>query len=302
MTERRYADPAALRQGVTDRLRQLARDRPGLQPADLHRQFAYDRLLARVFGAEPEAWVLKGAAALLARLDGSARHTLDIDLYRRDARLEEAEAALRAAASVDLGDFFRFTLEPGRRIAEGRATRRVPVTAYLGAVVFARFHVDLVSGVVMTGEPSEVSSLVPIDLPGIVSVRYRAYPVVDHIADKVCALIEVHPRVGRPAQVSTRYRDVADLVVIAHTQSVDASALGRALASESDRRGIALPTMFAAPDAPGWRTGYARVARDVPVLAERDLDAATLTVKRFLDPVLGGDASGTWSPDRQRWT
>jgi len=55
MTERRYADPAALRQGVTDRLRQLARDRPGLQPADLHRQFAYDRLLARVFGAEPEA-------------------------------------------------------------------------------------------------------------------------------------------------------------------------------------------------------------------------------------------------------
>ena len=89
--------------------------------------------------------MLKGATALLARLHGSARHTLDIDLYRRGARLDEAEAGLRVAASADVGDYFRFTLEPGRRIAEGRATLRIPITAYLGATVFARFHVDLVS-------------------------------------------------------------------------------------------------------------------------------------------------------------
>jgi hypothetical protein len=302
MTERRYADPGAFRQAIADRLRQLARDRAGLQLAALQRQFAYDRLLARVFRAEPEAWVLKGAAALLARLGGSARHTLDVDLWRPDSRSEEAETALRAAASLDLGDFFRFTLEPGRRIAEGRATLRIPVTAYLGATVYARFHVDLVSGVVMTGEPDVVAALVPIHLPGIGHDHYRAYPVADHIADKVGALIEVHPRVGRPAQVSTRYRDLADLVVIAHTQSVDGSALRRALASESTRRGIELPTRFSAPDVAGWRAGYARVARDVPGLVERDLESATAAVKGFLDPVLGGSATGTWRPDRQRWT
>ena len=302
MSECRYADPAALRQAIADRLRQLARDRPGAQLNDLQRQFAYDRLLARVFGAEPEAWVLKGATALLARLEGSARHTLDVDLYRRGARLDDAEAALRAAASADLGDFFRFTLEPGRHIAEGRATLRVPLTAYLGATEFARFHVDLVSGVVMTGEPDDVSPLLSLDLPGIVSVHYRAYPIVDHIADKACALVELHPRVGRPAQASTRYRDLADLAVIAHTQSVDVAALRTALTSESGRREIELPTALGAPDAAGWRTGYARVAKDVPGLAERDLDAAMLTVKRFLDPVLGGVASGSWRPDGQHWT
>lgn len=58
MTDRHYSDPAVLRQAVTDRLRQLARDRPGAQLSDLQRQFAYDRLLARVFSAEPEAWAL----------------------------------------------------------------------------------------------------------------------------------------------------------------------------------------------------------------------------------------------------
>lgn len=302
MSQRRYADPAALHQAITDRLRQLARGRPGTQLADLQRQFAYDRLLARLFIAEPDAWVVKGATALLARLGGSARHTLDIDLYRIDARLDEAELALRAVASADLSDFFRFTIDPGRRVAEGRATLRVPVTAFLGATQFARVHVDLVSEVVMTGEPDDVSPLVPLDLPGIVSVHYRAYPIVDHVADKVCALLELHPRVGRPPQASTRYRDLADLAVIARTQHVAAEALRTALASESSRRGIDLRAAFSAPDAAGWRTGYARVAKDVPELAERDLDAAMLTVKRFLDPILGGTATGRWRPNRQDWT
>jgi hypothetical protein len=302
VSEPRYADPGALRQAIADRLRHVARDRLGAQLSDLQRQFAHDRLLARVFSAEPEAWVLKGATALLARLYGSARHTLDIDLHRPGAGLDRAEAALRAAASTDVGDYFRFTLEPGRRIAEGRATLRVPVTAYLGATSFARFHVDLVSGVRMTGEPDDVSPLVPVGLPGIVSVQYRAYPIADHIADKVCALVELHPRAGRPAQVSTKYRDLVDLAVIAHTQPVDAAALRVALASESQRRGLGLPVTFNAPDAPGWRTGYARVAKDVPALAERDLEAALVTVRRFLDPILGGTATGSWRPDRQDWT
>lgn len=159
---------------------------------------------------------------------------------------------------------------------------------------------NLVAG--MTGEPDEVAALVPIQLPAIEPVHYRAYPVADHIADRVCALVEIHPRVGRPAQVSTRYRDLADLVVIAHTQSVDGSALRTALASESSRRGIELLTSFRAPDAAGWRAGYARVARDVPGVVGRDLDAATATVKRFLDPILGLDVAGSWRPDRQHWT
>jgi predicted nucleotidyltransferase component of viral defense system len=67
---------------VTDRLRPLARDR-GVELTDLLRQFAYDRLLCRVFISDPERWVLKGATAMLARLEGVARHTRDVDLLSR---------------------------------------------------------------------------------------------------------------------------------------------------------------------------------------------------------------------------
>jgi hypothetical protein len=49
MTANRYGDPQALRQALSDRLRRLAAERPGVQLSDLHRQFAYDRLLCRVF-------------------------------------------------------------------------------------------------------------------------------------------------------------------------------------------------------------------------------------------------------------
>jgi hypothetical protein len=302
MTERRYGDPAALRQALTDRLRLLVRQRRGAQLADLQRQFAYDRLLSRVFRTEPEAWVLKGATALLARMQGFARHTVDVDLYRRYASLGEAEAALRTAASVDLGDFFRFELSPGRRVAQGRATLRVPVTAYLGATEFARFHVDLVTGLAMTGEPDKVASLIPFEIPGIDPVPYWAYPLADHVADKVCAFLEVHPRAVGTAQPSTRYRDLADVALIAHSQPIDADELRRALASEVRRRGLELPEGLPSPKAAGWRAGYARVARDVPGLLERDLDSALATARRFFDPVFDGTAAGTWDPRTLTWS
>jgi hypothetical protein len=78
MTERRHADPAALRQAINARLRVLVREDPQLQPTDLQRQFACDRFLPRVFLApDRERWVLNGAAALLARLHTHSRHALD---------------------------------------------------------------------------------------------------------------------------------------------------------------------------------------------------------------------------------
>lgn len=302
MSERRYADPAALRRAVTDRLRALARERPHAQLEDLQRQFVYDRLLCRVFLDEPDAWVLKGATALLARLRGAARHSLDIDLYRPGADLDAAEAALHTAAAIDIGDFFRFTLGPGRDFVEGQRILRIPITAYLGATEFARFHVDLVAGLVMTGQPDKVPPLISLDLPGIRSIRYLAYPMVDHVADKVCAMLERHPRAGGTAQASTRYRDLVDLALIAHTQRIDAGQQEWALESESGRRGIELPASLPAPGGPGWPAGYARVARHVPGLLEQDIESAIGAVRLLIDPILARTAKGSWEPRALTWT
>lgn len=301
MNALRYSDPRALRQAVTDRLRSVARDRPEARLADLQRQLAYDRLLCRVFLDDPHRWVIKGATAMLARLQGVARHTLDIDLYRTAGDLAEADAGLRKAAAIDLGDHFRFALSPGRLIAQETRTLRLAVVAYVGVSDFAAFRVDLSTALSMTGAPDEVPPLLPIDLPGVPRTRYLAYPVADHIADKVCAMCELHRRAGEAAEPSTRYRDLVDLVVFAHRVTVSADALTTAVRSEFERRQMALPDRLSVPDGAGWRAGYARAARDAPALAERDVDSALAVAARLIDPVLAGDAAGTWDPGRRAW-
>jgi hypothetical protein len=78
-----------------------------------------------------------------------------------------------------LGDYFTFTLNPGRRITQGAGAVRVDVVAFLGLDQFASFHVDLVAYLAMTGTPDVVSPLVPIALPGLVTTTYSVYPLVD---------------------------------------------------------------------------------------------------------------------------
>lgn len=291
-----------MNRALTDLLRAHARGQPGMTLDSLRRQFAYDRLLTRIFtGPDGERWVLKGATAILARLAGDARHTRDIDLYWQDEDLPAAENSLRAAAGTHTEDFFRFTLNASQRITQERHTLRVPVIAYLGLREFARFHVDLVTDLIMTAPPDEVAPLVPISIAGVPSTTYRAYPITDHIADKMCAMIEIHHRSDGQPRPSSRYHDLADLATIARTTVVDAQALIRALHSEANRRGLQLPNRLTIPD-PNWGPGYARVARDNPRLVDRDVAQALRTAAARLDPALTLSAAGTWDPVRRSWS
>ena len=296
-----YAPAEALRQAITDRLRRYAAATPGTHLSDLQRQFAYDRLLVRLFIADPDGWVLKGGTAMLARLSSRARHTIDVDLYHLGGDIGEAERALQQASALDVHDHFRFALNPGEDILQEGRAKRVPVTAFVGVTRFAAFHIDLVVGLAMTGTPDEAPPLVSIDVPGLIRAPYKVYPVADHVADKLCAIIETHPTPSGLELGSTRYKDLADLAVIAHTMTVTATALGEALGSEAARRSLVLPETVPDPIGPGWARGYAAVARTIERFAERDLASALATARAFLDPVLQGAAIGVWNPTTQDW-
>jgi len=141
---------------------------------DLQRQFAYDRLLARLYLAD-DRWVVKGATALLAR-QIAVRHTIDIDLYRATSR-DQAERDLRQAAGRDLGDWFLFDTGIGIPAADMARGIRVPITATIGTTPWATFHVDIVANAVrMTGTPDDVSPLIPSLILGLDRPHYRAYP------------------------------------------------------------------------------------------------------------------------------
>jgi hypothetical protein len=198
----RYATPATFRRALTDRLKAAAREGRWTLP-QLQRQVAYDRLIERLYLID-DGWIVKGATALLAREIG-VRGSLDVDLYRDVAR-EIAEKELRRAGAIDIGDWFRFEIGGG---IEGRNhSVRLPVNATIGATTWVEFHIDLVgSDLRMTGPPEDVPPLARGVIPEVGQRGYRAYPLVDHIADKIAATYE---RYGEERRPSTRYRDLVD--------------------------------------------------------------------------------------------
>ena len=298
-----YATPDALWAAVTTRSRTAAKT-SGATVSNLLRQFAYDRFLARVFTRSPDgSWVLKGGTALLARVR-TARHSLDIDLFRRNGSLDHAVDEIQAAAALDLDDHLRFI--PGRvtrRLERpgqpGSELATIAVQTYAGVRTVQDFKVDIVIGSVITADPEPHRAAPSVSVPGLTTPPYLLYPVADHIADKLCATVELHG----PEQVpSSRYRDLVDLVVIARTQTVDADALRLAITTEVTHRGLPPITRWAAP--PGFATAYPGAARNVPECRDhRDYATATALIHNFLDPVLtDGLTTATWHPDRLDWS
>jgi hypothetical protein len=293
--ERGYGSPNAFRRALTDRLRAAAAE-SRWDLAQLQRQMAYDRLLERLYFVD-DGWIVKGAAALLAREIG-VRASIDIDVYRAKA-LGIVEAELREAADRDIGDWFRFDVGPSQPTGDGSPGVRLPVSAYIGPTQWARFHVDLVgSDIVMTGTPENVPPLARVAIPDVEQHGYRAYPLVDHIADKVAAIFQ---RYGREEQPSTRFRDLVDLVSMTSGATVDAIAQTTALRSEEQRRHITLPQQFDVPDQRTWEVGYADEAQRSLLPYAKTLDEALAIVRPFINPLLDGSASGRWDPEDGGW-
>ena len=139
MNDRSYGSPIAFRTALTARLKTMATNSRWTL-TQLQRQFAYDRLLERLYLTDQD-WIVKGATALLAR-DIGVRGSLDIDIYRQAAH-EQAESDLRAAAAADIGDWFRFELGNSQVMDNATRGARIPVSAYVGATQWAKFHIDL---------------------------------------------------------------------------------------------------------------------------------------------------------------
>ncbi len=161
---------------------------------------------------------------MLARIP-STRSTLDIDLYRRGFPLEQALDDLRRLASIDLGDHFRFEYADHESSIEADSQPytdgyRVVFTVFIGVVKKGVVKIDLAVGAGMTGAVQSSLPVTALALPRLASNRYRLYPVVDQIADKVCATMSDYD--GRP---SSREKDLVDIIVFAVTQDIDGAAL-----------------------------------------------------------------------------
>lgn len=268
----------------------------------LLRGFVVDRFLARVFAPSSGEWVLKGGNAVLTRVH-DARTTKDIDLLAELADLDAAVSRLKEAVQIDLGDHFRFVITSVRPAPRGGTQShvggyKVSADAYCGVKRRDHFSVDVVTGSVMTAKPDVQTR--PGLVPAVPPTPVRLYPIVDHIADKLCATQSMYGTYSD--QPSSRVRDLVDLVVFARTQHVDGSELTEAITAEWTHRRLPGTPFFAPPET--WRRLYPGLARRVSACGDvLTFDAAVDLTTALFGSALDQSAVGQqWSPKKHAWT
>ena len=244
----RYGDWRSLELAIKDAAKKAARQAgPGISAASVDaqiRQARFDRFLSRVFAqGEQSEWLLKGGMSMLARVPRS-RTTKDMDLAAlRASDLAEAERALAALAEVELGDHLTFRLIRSMSTGLGENQPGVATRRYFFACIDVDHDtqvdmvvVDVVVGPPPVGRPEVVEPANRLHLHRpLITFPYRLYPVADQVADKVCATMDTHYPGGKR---SSRVKDLVDLVLIAHTQTVDLDELRVAIAAKREFSGI----------------------------------------------------------------
>lgn len=139
-----------------------------------------------------------------------------------------------------------------------------------------------------------------MDIVGLGVCDYLAFPVENTLADKLCALIEMHN--GRP---STRVKDLVDIMVYATTHAIDRTILQERIHREAAVRGLTVPRSFTIPEAWGdsqekqlkklcFQTGLSN--------ALRTISSATRLVGALFDPALEGHSDNkSWNPHTATW-
>lgn len=296
-----YPTPGGVESAIKDAAKKAAADEPSLDVNKRIQLEYFNRFLSRVFSEDDNSeWVLKGGTGILARTP-STRSTRDIDLYRKGFNLMQALDDLTRLAAIDLGDHFRFEYA-GHTDSIGNTAQpyadgcQVKFNIFIGLSAKGTLQVDLAVGAGMTGDVTTVEPATALNLPRLASNPYRLFPVVDQIADKVCATMTVYND-----KASSREKDLVDLVVFATTQDIGGAALHIAITTEARRRKMEPFEHFTVPST--WGVGYAKLSKSVPYCADyRIVELATELVTHLIDPALTGNADGkTWSHEALEW-
>lgn len=291
----KYATANAFRTALEQRLLTWATE-SNIPLIRLRKLVVFDRLMARLMAVAPDRWVLKGAVALQFRAGPQYRTTRDVDFGHSDSE-EAATADFLAPQSVDLDDYFTFSIERAGRIdvgGEGSAVR-YRARAELAGRPFESFVVDVGFGGPLDA-PDIVSGPALLEFAEIASTEIPVLPLERHIAEKVHAYTAVYAE-GRP---SSRVKDLVDLVLIESLFALRADRLRRAIESTFAERNSQPPETLPPPPAE-WRVAYRKMAGEAGI--ELDVAEGYERARAFLDPVLAGSQApdAEWDPVSHAW-
>ncbi|WP_199433785.1 nucleotidyl transferase AbiEii/AbiGii toxin family protein [Qaidamihabitans albus] len=265
------------------------------------RLYVLEGFLARLaVSRQRENLVLKGGVLLAAY--AIRRPTADVDIAARrlPGELEDVRDLVAAVAAHKLDDGIEFDTASVSaeqiRDEDEYAGIRVSLTARLASAV-VRFHVDVNIGDPIYPQPAEVR--LPRLLGG--EIVLRGYPLEMVLAEKLVTALE-------RATVNTRWRDFADIYLLASGHAVSAEVLYKAVRKVADHRRVSLRPLSDVLDGYGrigqsrWAAWRRKQALE-RLLPEQFTDVLALVI-RFADPALGslsGVTGQSWQRDSLAW-
>lgn len=289
-----FRSPAEFDRALKRAIRQAGGD-----PGEAYRQALRDRFLCRVFLDVESRYILKGGSGLLARIPG-ARSTRDLDFAALPrASADRALKEMKDLAARDMGDFCRFELTKHEESLDENGYSRLlklRFATYVGDQEKDPILIDLSLDCEPLFDPERIRPRNRTEVEGLISCDYLLYPLPDQLADKFCAIMERH--LG--GRVSSRMKDLADIVFYATEKSVSLKDLHYAIYAECRKRGMEVPDAFDAPEE--WRERFAAFAEKNRVPFEyRRFDEANELASRFYTPALEGRDDMVWDPEVLEW-
>jgi hypothetical protein len=287
MSKGPYLTAGAFRAALEHRLSQRARE---LQTVVQRLRYlvTFDRFLARLVTIDKNDWMLKGGYAMELRID-QARTTKDVDLSIRMfvdmTSVNELSLVLlerlRAAAAIDLGDFFEFTVGAAQGDIKDALYGgvRFPVVATLDSRVFQEFRVDVVVGDPPAGQGEELIGEDWLGFAGIEPARIFAIRIEQQFAEKLHAY-----SFPRPSTPNSRVKDLIDMLLLMKRTSLSEPDLLEAIRTTFARRGThPIPAELPRPPA-DWSSPFSRLATECGL--EENVEEAYAAVTAFLTPIL----------------
>jgi predicted nucleotidyltransferase component of viral defense system len=280
-------------------LRKLAREnqRPVDELLQLYVLEAFlDRLTSSRFA---EQLVLKGGVLLAAFEERRATRDIDLQAQAVESDVEAVRAMACEIAAIAIDDGVMFDIETATaeqiRDEEIYAGVRVTMNARL-ASARQHFHIDVNVGDPISPTPKHVR--LPRLLGG--EVFLRGYPLAMVHAEKVVTAIA-------RGTVNTRWRDFADIYMLARRHAIDGTELVRSARRVSEHRQVQLVPLSGVLDGYGqigqqrW-AGWCRRQRLEDRLPEQFGDVVAAVID-FADPAIVGAAKGrSWDPTVGVWS
>ncbi len=294
-----YRSPAAFWAAATARAKTQARTE-GRPARELTGELVRQMFLARLFRTPHTPWAVAGGTGILIRLPG-ARTTNDLDLIRSSPPTAgDLADSITEHTGTCPEDPFDFQIQRTTNFAGEVPGVKVRLRGLIDGRRAHEFDVDL------TTKPTigRVETITPTSavrgLRGIAYPPVTVWPVASQVADKLAAMYR-HTRTDQPG-VSTRYRDLVDLTLLATNTSTSSTDLAAAIA-QIRAAGYNLPTTITNPGGQ-WPANYPAAAAGTRLPRNlHSLDTALDVVGAWLNPILSGQTSSAhgWDPRSHQW-